>query len=175
MATNSVLPSYPNFTDIDGEPLEAGFLYVGVAGQDAETNPKNVFWDKAMTIAATQPVRTRAGYAQRNNAAAILYVDGDYSLTVKSRTSTLVYSSLNETVELGAAQDLASAAQASATAAEGFKNAAQTAVSAVQRMWCNQPCRNLTRRSCIACSFREHPRLSAKQIGRVRAMVLKSK
>ena len=33
-----VLPSYPNYRDTTGGPLENGYIYIGTAGADAETN-----------------------------------------------------------------------------------------------------------------------------------------
>jgi hypothetical protein len=35
-----VVPPYLVFTDIDGAPLEAGYIYVGEYGLDPQTNPQ---------------------------------------------------------------------------------------------------------------------------------------
>ena len=94
-----VLPSYPNYRDTTGGPLENGYIYIGTAGADAETNPIAVFWDEAGTIAASQPIRTVGGYPSYSGSPGMLYVTGssDFSLTVRTVTGTLVYSALNNT------------------------------------------------------------------------------
>jgi len=51
----------PLFLDLRGALLDAGYIYIGVAGQDPETNPIPVFWDTALTVPATQPLRTSGG------------------------------------------------------------------------------------------------------------------
>jgi hypothetical protein len=56
--STSVLTPFPLFYDADGVPLEEGYIYVGVAGLNPETNPQLVYWDSALTIVAAQPVRT---------------------------------------------------------------------------------------------------------------------
>ena len=80
----------PNYHDTDGSPLDAGFLYFGVAGQNPETNPVTVYWDAAGTQPAAQPVRTRNGLPYRAGTPAQVYVDGAYSLSVKNHTGALV-------------------------------------------------------------------------------------
>ena len=94
-----VLPSYPNYRDTTGGPLENGYIYIGTAGADAETNPISVFWDEAGTIPASQPIRTVGGYPSYSGSPGMLYVTGssDFSLTVRTVTGTLVYSALNNT------------------------------------------------------------------------------
>lgn len=49
------------FTDTNGDPLDDGYIYVGVANLDPETNPISVFYDSALTIPVAQPIRTVAG------------------------------------------------------------------------------------------------------------------
>jgi hypothetical protein len=53
----------PLFLDGRGALLDAGFIYIGTAGTNPETlaNRLNVFWDKALTIPAAQPLRTLGG------------------------------------------------------------------------------------------------------------------
>lgn len=94
-----VLPSYPNYRDTTGGPLENGYIYIGTAGADAETNPISVFWDEAGSIPASQPIRTVGGYPSYGGSPGMLYVTGanDFSLTVRTVTGTLVYSALNNT------------------------------------------------------------------------------
>ena len=96
MAT-SILPQYPIWTELDGSPLEDGYIYVGIAGLNAESNPQNVFWDGALTIAAAQPIRTLNGYPARSGSPALPYVAGDFSIVVRDKAGALVYSALNNT------------------------------------------------------------------------------
>ncbi len=111
-----VLPSYPNYRDTTGGPLENGYIYIGTAGADAETNPVAVFWDEAGTIAASQPIRTVGGYPSYSGSPGMLYVTGssDFSLTVRTVTGTLVYSALNNTY--GATSTLGSMASQNSNA-----------------------------------------------------------
>jgi parallel beta-helix repeat protein len=91
MSALSIQPTYPIFTDIDGQPLEAGYIWIGTANLDPQTNPINVYWDAALTIAAPQPIRTLAGYPSRNGTPARLYVNSDYSIRVMNKNGSTVY------------------------------------------------------------------------------------
>ena len=92
MSALSIQPTYPIFTDIDGQPLEAGYVWIGTASLDPQTNPINVYWDAALTILAPQPIRTLAGYPSNNGTPARLYVNSDYSIRVMNRNGSSVYS-----------------------------------------------------------------------------------
>jgi hypothetical protein len=92
MSALSIQPTYPIFTDIDGQPLEAGYVWLGQANLDPQVNPINVYWDAALSIPATQPVRTLGGYPSRNGTPARLYVNSDYSIRVQNRNGSTVYS-----------------------------------------------------------------------------------
>lgn len=92
MSALSIQPTYPIFTDIDGQPLENGYVWIGTANLDPQTNPINVYWDVALTIPATQPIRTLAGYPSRSGTPARLYVNSDYSIRVQNRNGSMVYS-----------------------------------------------------------------------------------
>ena len=92
MSALSIQPTYPIFTDIDGQPLEAGYVWIGTANLDPQTNPINVYWDAALTIPAAQPIRTLAGYPANNGTPARLYVNSDYSIRVMNRNGSTVYS-----------------------------------------------------------------------------------
>lgn len=92
MSALSIQPTYPIFTDIDGQPLEAGYVWIGTENLDPQTNPINVYWDAALTILAPQPIRTLAGYPSRNGTPARLYVNSDYSIRVMNKNGSIVYS-----------------------------------------------------------------------------------
>lgn len=95
--TYSLRQPFPTFSDIDGDPLDYGQIYVGVAGLPAQANPTTVYWDAAMTIVAAQPVQTLGGFPMRAGAPAVLYVPGDVSMAVLNRNNTPVYQALNVT------------------------------------------------------------------------------
>lgn len=90
----SIQSPYSFFSDRDGSPLQSGYLYFGVAGLPAETNPTTVYWDEALTIPASQPVRTKNGFPYNNGTPAIIWTAGDVSLTVKNKKSVTVFTSL---------------------------------------------------------------------------------
>ena len=92
MSALSIQPTYPIFTDIDGQPLENGFVWIGTANLDPQVNPINVYWDAALTIPAAQPIRTLAGYPSNSGTPARLYVNSDYSIRVMKKNGSVVYS-----------------------------------------------------------------------------------
>lgn len=92
MSAIEVNPPYPVFADIDGQPLEAGYVWIGTENLDPQTNPINVYWDEALTILAPQPIRTLAGYPSRNGTPGRLYVNSDYSIRVMNKNGSVVYS-----------------------------------------------------------------------------------
>lgn len=92
MSALSIQPTYPIFTDIDGQPLEDGFVWIGQANLDPQVNPINVFWDAALTIPASQPIRTLGGYPSNSGTPARLYVNSDYSIRVMNKNGSVVYS-----------------------------------------------------------------------------------
>ena len=71
MSTQSVINPIPSFYDIDGQPLENGFVYIGTAGLAAATNPIIAYWDAALTITATQPIRTLGGFPVNSGSPAV--------------------------------------------------------------------------------------------------------
>jgi hypothetical protein len=90
MALTQVTGPYPIFTDLDGTPLDDGYLYIGLINQDPEQNPIQVFWDANLTIPASQPIRTSNGYAYRNGTPALLYTGGEFSITIRNKREEFV-------------------------------------------------------------------------------------
>ena len=88
-----VTPSFPVFTDIDGQPLENGNIYVGEPNVPTVSNLVQVYWDEALTLPASQPIRTLGGYPSNNGSPSAFYVAGDYSLVVQNKLGTQVYAS----------------------------------------------------------------------------------
>jgi hypothetical protein len=92
MSALSIQPTYPIFTETDGQPLENGYIWIGTVNLDPQVNPINVYFDAALTILAPQPIRTLGGYPSRNGTPARLYVNSDYSIRVQDSKGSLVYS-----------------------------------------------------------------------------------
>lgn len=92
MSALSIQPTYPIFTETDGQPLEDGYVWIGTANLDPQTNPINVYWDAALTLPAAQPIRTLAGYPANSGTPARLYVNSDYSIRVMNKKGGVVYS-----------------------------------------------------------------------------------
>lgn len=101
MSALSIHPTYPIFTDIYGQPLEDGYVWIGTANLDPQTNPINVYWDAALTLPAAQPIRTLAGYPANSGTPARLYVNSDYSIRVMNKNGSVVYSAPAATERFG--------------------------------------------------------------------------
>ena len=91
--TTTVTNPYELFTDIDGTPLEAGYIYIGEPNLDPITNPVAVYWDFDLTIPASQPIRTIDGYPSYSGTPGTLYTADDYSIIIKTKRGTRVLSS----------------------------------------------------------------------------------
>lgn len=92
MIANKVKTPFVKFSDIDGNPLEDGYIYIGEKNQNPETHLVNVYWDEALTIPAAQPIRTIGGFPSRSGTAANIFTVGDYSITVKNKNGVLIHS-----------------------------------------------------------------------------------
>lgn len=90
MPLTQLAPPYPIFTDKNGDPLDAGYLYFGAANQNPETSPIQVYWDNALTQPAAQPIRTINGYPARNGSPAAVYTNDYFSVTVRNKRNELV-------------------------------------------------------------------------------------
>jgi hypothetical protein len=96
--SSSIVSPFPFFTDTTGAPLEGGYIYIGQSNLNPETAPVNVFWDAALTIPATNPVRTVGGYPSRQGTPSRFFIQGAfYSITIRNKNHALVFSSQVET------------------------------------------------------------------------------
>lgn len=101
MSALSIQPTYPIFTDIDGQPLESGYIWIGVAGFNPISNPASVYWDAAQTMPAAQPIRTLGGYPMNSGTPARLFVGSDYSIQVQNKNGSVIYTSLLDNLYSG--------------------------------------------------------------------------
>lgn len=83
----------PLFFDSAGQPLDAGYVYIGEAGADPETTPVATFFDADLSVAAAQPLRTRGGMVVNGITPSAFYIaEGDYSIRVKDADGDTIYS-----------------------------------------------------------------------------------
>lgn len=97
MSVVAVSAPFPTYPDINGDPLDNGSIYIGVAGLPAALNPINVYFDEALTQLAAQPIATRGGYPVNNGVRSRLFVNSDYSIQVLNSKGTMVYQALQST------------------------------------------------------------------------------
>jgi len=62
MTAYPITNPFSQWTDTTGLPLSGAYIYIGVAGDDPETNPIAVYEDAGLSIALAQPIRTTGGY-----------------------------------------------------------------------------------------------------------------
>lgn len=79
------------FADTDGDPLDAGYIWIGEPNKDPRQYPVAIFYDSALTIPAAQPLRTSNGYVVRNGSPTFLYVNGNYSVRVEDSRHRQVF------------------------------------------------------------------------------------
>lgn len=101
--TTQIKSPYPVFYDSQANPLQSGYVYVGTANLNAETNPISCYFDTDLTIPANQPLRTINGHISNNGTPANIYTSvSDYSIVVKDKAKVIVYSALTRTSETSA-------------------------------------------------------------------------
>ena len=95
--SSSIVSPFPVFNDLDGTPLEAGYIYIGTANLNPEVSPIQIFWDENCTVPAAQPIRTIGGYPSRNGTPSNVYIiDSAYSITVRNRNQVFVFAAFNQ-------------------------------------------------------------------------------
>jgi hypothetical protein len=92
MSALSIQVPFPVFQDRDGQPLDNGYVWIGVANLQPQTNPLVAYFDEALTIIAAQPLRTINGYISNAGTPAQIYVNGvNYSILVQDSKGSMVY------------------------------------------------------------------------------------
>jgi len=72
------------YTDINGEPVEDGYIYIGITNMNPIVSPLAAYWDEALTIPATN-IRTKGGYPSLNGSPGQIYVATDYSFLLHDK------------------------------------------------------------------------------------------
>lgn len=89
---------YETFKELDGTPLEGGYIYVGTAGLNPETDPISVFIDEALSLPIAQPIRTIGGAPMASGTPTKLFFSGSqYSITTRDASLSLVNTELTVT------------------------------------------------------------------------------
>lgn len=92
MSALSVEVPFPVFYDRASEPLENGYVFIGQANLNPQTNPIQVYFDRNLTQLAAQPLRTLSGYISNAGTPAQVFVDAtNFSIQVQDKNGTLVY------------------------------------------------------------------------------------
>jgi len=92
MSALSISVPYPVFSGQDGLPLDNGYVWIGTANLYPITNQIAVYFDEALTIQATQPLRTINGFISNAGTPAQVYVDAvNFSILVQDKNGTMVY------------------------------------------------------------------------------------
>jgi len=92
MSALSISVPYPVFSGQDGLPLDNGYVWIGTANLYPITNQIAVYFDEALTIQATQPLRTINGYISNSGTPAQVYVDAvNFSILVQDSKGSMIY------------------------------------------------------------------------------------
>lgn len=79
------------YGDLNGKAIDDGSVYIGVANQDPQVNPIDVFWDDALTVPAAQPLAVSAGYVVNAGTRSAVYIAQDScSIRVLNRAGVQV-------------------------------------------------------------------------------------
>lgn len=93
---------FQQFFDLDGGPLNNGYIYIGTAGANPVTSTIILYWDEEKTLPVAQPLRTLNGYIVRSGTPARVYTNEDnYSILVRDAKQATVYSVLEAFPTIG--------------------------------------------------------------------------
>lgn len=128
---------FQNFVDTSGAPLDNGYVYIGTAAQNPETNAISVYWDAALTVPAAQPIRTINGYLARNGSPARLYAaESSYSITVRDSNRAIVVTTLDASTLDNLRADLAAPSGASLMGFDATLNYAVGTIGVILYDYC---------------------------------------
>jgi hypothetical protein len=92
MSALSISVPYPVFSGQDGLPLDNGYVWIGTANLYPITNQIAVYFDEALTIQATQPLRTINGFISNAGTPAQVYVNAvNFSILVQDSKGSMIY------------------------------------------------------------------------------------
>lgn len=91
MATVMQINPFEFFVDSNGTALDSGYIWIGEANKYSPSFPVPIFYDEALTIPASNPLRTSNGYVVRNGTPTFLYLEGNYSVLVQDKNQQQVF------------------------------------------------------------------------------------
>jgi hypothetical protein len=97
--SNRVGNPFAPYLDLGGRPL-TGALYLGTEGDDPQTSPVSAFFDKALTIAAPQPIKVVGGFPRNAGNPALVYVAEDtFSMRTRDEDGGEVFYVANAAID----------------------------------------------------------------------------
>lgn len=96
--TVSIIPPYPSFVDLDGIPIDGGFIYCGTENLNplVEANRISIFSDAALTVPLANPVSTSGGFAlDTTGSPCNIYAATNFSISVCDRNNVVKVSALS--------------------------------------------------------------------------------
>lgn len=96
-----ILNPVEQYFDVDGSPLQSGYLYFGEVYGNPVTQPVMVYFDPEFTIPAAQPVRTINGYPVRSGTATGIYAPSDVSILVQNQNKEQVIYIQSSAIDAG--------------------------------------------------------------------------
>lgn len=83
MRTSLAVQPHLYIGDVTGKPLDYGMVFFGQPDKDPEFYPIDIFYDEALTIKASQPVRSKGGFLNANGDMVEVYAaEQTYSVKV---------------------------------------------------------------------------------------------
>lgn len=125
--------AFPLYVDLDGKPLDNGYIYFGQVDQNPITNPVTVYWDADGTQPAAQPIRTQDGYIVRNGTPANVFYSAAYSQLVQDKRNQQIYYAADSTDYSEAAYVQESIEQFSSAIGSSLIGFTQSGMGATQR------------------------------------------
>lgn len=104
--SNRVSTPFPIYSDNDGTPLDAGFIFIGQLNKNPLSSPIAIFYDSELTMPAENPARTRNGYVVKNGAPRQLFcAEPLISIAVQNKRKEPVWNSANINLNPGVTTD----------------------------------------------------------------------
>lgn len=91
------LNPFPFVPDVNGDPLQDGYIYIGLPNTDPQANPKTVYWDAASLFPVAQPLRTVNGRIYNAGNMAQVFVTGAYSIRCLDKNGGQVFVAMSVT------------------------------------------------------------------------------
>lgn len=104
--SNRVSTPFLIYSDKDGSPLDAGFIFIGELNKNPISSPIAIFYDSELTMPAENPARTRNGYVVKNGAPRQLFcAEPLISIAVQNKRKEPVWNSANINLNPGVTTD----------------------------------------------------------------------